>query len=494
MSLARDESAFGCYERATRRAQRAFVDLTVRPRVEHAHANHRVIPALTLQIVHAVFEEIVLDQSSLQPTLRALAKKLSNPFGPIRRAVRVYPVEEVTTRSEREVPPAEGGLDQEAIDAIWKSVEMLYRTGIHPAIALTVRRKGKIVLDRAIGHARGNSPGAPESAPKTLATPDTLFNFYSGSKAITAMLIHHLDDQGKLHVDDRVTEFIPEFAQGGKEDITIRHLLSHRAGIPTTGGVTELDMLSDPNEIRRLYCEAEAESIPGRKLAYHAVTAGFILGDIVEIATGRTIQQYLTEVVREPLGFENLQYGVPTEKLNNVARDAYTGITALPPFSTAIRRGFGAPMKEIVEMGRDDRFLTAVIPSGNIIAKPHEISRFFELLLRGGELDGTRVFNERTVRRATQETSYGEFDGIIFLPIRYGMGFMLGSKYVSFYGYDSEKAFGHLGFSSILGWADPERDISVALMTTGKPLITPESLFWLRIPWTVASQIPKLNP
>lgn len=434
-----------------------------------------------------------MDQSSLQPTLRALAKKISNPFGAIRRSIHVYPVEEVTTRSDRELPPEEGGLDKAVIDKIWRSVENLYRTGIHPAIAMTIRRNGKIVLDRAIGHTRGNSPGCPRNVEKTLATPDTLFNFYSGSKSITAMLIHHLDDQGKLHVDDRVTEFIPEFGQGGKEDITIRHLLSHRAGIPTTGGVTELDMLADPAEIRRIYCAAEAESVPGRKLAYHAVTAGFILGDIIEVVTGRTIQQYLTDVVREPLGFENLQYGVPKEKLPRVARDAYTGVRALPPFSTAIERGFGAPMEQIVEMGRDDRFLTGVVPSGNIIAKPHEISRFFELLLRGGELDGTRVFSERTVRRAMLETSYGEVDGIIFLPIRYGMGFMLGAKYVSFYGYDSEKAFGHLGFSSILGYADPERDISVALMTTGKPLITPESVFWLNIPWTVARQVPKLS-
>lgn len=440
-------------------------------------------------------EKNPVEHRSLQPKLEALVAKLPKlpkPLGAVRRVIRPYPPEEVTTISERELEPQAGGVDREAIDAIWSSVETLYKTRIHPAIALCIRRNGRIIVDRAIGHAHGNSPGTPPTVPRELATPDHLYNLFSGSKSITAMLIHYLDDHGLLHVDDPVVEFIPEFGQGGKETITIRHLLSHRAGIPTTQGTTDLSLLDDRAKIRQLYCEAQAESVPGMKLAYHAITAGFVLADIIEIVTGKDVQQFLTEVIREPLGFENFQYGVPREKLPLVARDAHTGFKSFPPISTKFYRGFGATVEDVVEMGRDERYLTAVVPSGNIIATPHEVGRYFELLLRDGTLDGARIFNPRTVRRAVLPTSYGEIDGIIGLPIRYGMGFMLGAKYVSFYGYDSEKAFGHLGFSSVLAWADPERDISVSLMTTGKPLVTPESILWLNVPWTIARTIPKI--
>src|SRR5205823_7554561 len=86
--------------------------------------------------------------------------------------------------------------------------------------------------DRAIGHASGNGPGDRPGAPKVLATPDTPFCIFSASKAITAMVVHLLDQRGLIHIDDRVCEYIPEFAKHGKDAITIAHVLSHRAGVP----------------------------------------------------------------------------------------------------------------------------------------------------------------------------------------------------------------------------------------------------------------------
>src|SRR5579883_2560959 len=147
--------------------------------------------------------------------------------------VRVFPAEEVTTRdAAAEVDPREVGLTAGGVAEMWGSVVRLYETGLHPAIALCVRRRGKVVLDRAIGHAHGNAPGAPEDAPRVLATPRTLFNLYSASKAMTAMVVHLLDQRGMLHLDDPVAEYVPEFARHGKDWITLRHILTHRAGIP----------------------------------------------------------------------------------------------------------------------------------------------------------------------------------------------------------------------------------------------------------------------
>ena len=97
----------------------------------------------------------------------------------------------------------------ELAPGIWGAVERLYRSRMHPAIQLCIRRHGEVILDRSIGHARGNSPGDSSDTPKVLATPDTPFNIFSASKAITATVIHLLDQQGYLHVDDPVTEYIP---------------------------------------------------------------------------------------------------------------------------------------------------------------------------------------------------------------------------------------------------------------------------------------------
>jgi CubicO group peptidase (beta-lactamase class C family) len=113
-----------------------------------------------------------------------------------------------------------------------------------------------------------------------------------------------------------------------------------------------------------------------------------------------------------------------------------------------------------------------------MVASADDLSRFYQLLLNGGELDGVRIFDRRTVRRATAEQSYLEFDFTLGLPLRYGTGFMLGGTYLSFYGPDTRHAFGHLGFTNVVGWADRERQVAGALLTSGKPLFHP-ALYYL---------------
>jgi CubicO group peptidase (beta-lactamase class C family) len=113
------------------------------------------------------------------------------------------------------------------------------------------------------------------------------------------------------------------------------------------------------------------------------------------------------------------------------------------------------------------------------------------MLLQGGELNGHRVFEPRTVWRATSEQSYGELDFTLGVPLRYGMGFMLGGEWLSLYGFDSQHAFGHLGLTNIVGWADPQRHLSVGIMTSGKPVVYPEMHRGLQLIYTIASSCPK---
>ncbi len=417
---------------------------------------------------------------------------LSYGFG-VAECVRVAPPEEVTsTNTAAEVDPAEAGLTRADVDAIWNAVVLLYRSGLHPAIGLCVRRHGKVVVDRAIGHLRGNAPTDPVDGARVPVRHDSLFNLYSASKAVTAMVIHLLDQRGRLHLDDRIVEYIPEFGRHGKEGATIRHLLSHRAGIPAIPGHrVSLDDLVDPVRIVDLLCNARPLYVPGRQLSYHAVTSGFLLGEIVRRVTGRDIRRYLRDEILDPLGFAGFDYGVDEARVNDVAVNAFTGIPPFPPASWMLERSLGVGAREATALSNDPRFLTAIIPSGNIISSANEASRFFELLLQGGTLDGVRIYEGRTVRRAVAEQSYLIVDSFLGLPVRYGMGFMLGSEAFSLYGPHSAKAYGHIGFTAVSVYADPERAISVAILTSGKPFITPGQLLWLNVARTIARHCPK---
>lgn len=391
------------------------------------------------------------------------------------RRIEVYPPEEVTTRAaDREVAPHDVDMSHSNIDAIHRGFLGLYKSGLYPAIALCIRRYGQVVFDRAIGHTRGFLPGDAPDVPPVLATPDTRFNVFSVSKAVTAMVAHHLEQRGLLHLDDAVAEYIPEFAAGRKHRITLRHILTHRAGIPSIpGDEVNLDLLSNPSRIIELICSTHTSHRPGRLVAYHALTGGFVIDEVVRRVTGKTIRAYLKQHILSPLGFDTFNYGIAPGRLHEVALNMYTGPPIPPPFAGMFKRALQLPFAKAVEVSNDPRFNTAIIPSGNIIGTANEASRFFQLLLAGGSLNGVRIFEERTIKRALMEQSYLELDLTLGLPIDYSTGFMLGSSVVSPYGLGTKRAFGHVGMSNVICFADPERAIAVGLMTSGKPFVSP---------------------
>ena len=111
----------------------------------------------------------------------------------------------------------------------------------------------------------------------------------------------------------------------------------------------------------------------------------------------------------------------------------------------------------MVETTNDERFLGAVVPSANIFATANEACRYFEMLRCGGTLEGHRIFAEETVQRAVGQSAFTELDSVIKLPIQYGLGFMLGNPLLSLFGPRTAGAFGHLGYTNVLVWADPQR-------------------------------------
>ena len=412
---------------------------------------------------------------------------------PLRR-IRLPDDLEAATARGREADPASVGLSEELVDGIWDSALDLYRSGVHPALQLCLRRQGEVVIDRAIGHARGNGPADDRDTPKVAATTETPFCVYSTSKAITAMVVHLLADRGALSIDDRVADHIPEYARHGKGEITIGHVLAHRAGVASLPrAALDLDLLADREHLTELICDAKPSSAPGKLLAYHAVSGGFILGEIVHRVTGRGIREVLADEILEPLDFRWGNYGVDPADLDEVGLSYITGPPLLPPVSNLVTRALGAPVDEVIEVSNDPRFLTGVIPAASVITSANELSRFFEIFRRGGELDGVRVISPETLRRALSEQSRLEIDLSLVFPTRFSYGLMLGAKVISLYGRDTDHAFGHLGLINIMGWADPERGISGGLVTSGKAILYPEVHRFYGVMQRIASVVPKVD-
>ncbi len=398
----------------------------------------------------------------------------------------------ITTVAEEDDPETVG-LQPRTIERIWESARELYRTGVHPAVQLCLRRNGKVVLNRAIGHARGNGPDDDRETPKKLVTPGTPYCVFSTSKGITAMVIHVLQDRGALDISDRVTDYIPEYGSHGKGDTKIAHVLAHRAGVPSLPKeLLDPDRMEDREFVINSLSDSKPFVKPGTLLAYHAVSGGFILGEIVQRVTGKTVREVLAEEILDPLGFRWGNYGVPPEAVDEVGLNYLTGPRLLPPLSTLVTRVLSQPIDKVVELSNDPRFLTATIPSANIIITGDELSRFFEIFRAGGELDGVRVMSIETLRRALTEQSRLEIDLSLGFPTRFSYGLMLGAKVLSLFGLDTDTAFGHLGMINIMGWADPERGISGGLITSGKAIVYPELPRFYGLMQRIASEVPKV--
>jgi len=398
----------------------------------------------------------------------------------------------VTTIAE-EADPRDAGMTENGVARIWKDAVGWYKSGVHPTVQLCVRREGKVVLDRAIGHARGNGPSDDEDSEKVLATPDTPFVVYSASKGVTAFVVHLLDERGLLHIADPVAEYIDGYERHGKDGVTIGHVLSHKAGVPNLPQeALDLDRLTDNDYLVELLVDAKPKSRPGRQLAYHAVSGGFILGEVVRQVTGTTIREVLAQEILDPLGFRWTNYGVAEEDLDTVGTDYVTGPPTLPPLSNLLTRALGRPFPELIEAANDPRFRRGIIPAANIVTTANELSRFYDVMRHGGELDGVRVMEERTIRRALLEQSHLEIDNTLGFPTRFSYGLMLGSERLSLYGPDTQQAFGHLGFTNILSWADPARALAATVITSGKPALYPEVHRFLGLTTRIAKEAPKV--
>lgn len=316
---------------------------------------------------------------------------------------------------------------------------------------VTVTLDGEVVADLWGGSA--------ERAGTRPFDDTTLPPVFSTGKAIIALLIARLVDQGRLSYDRRVADLWPEFGRAGKAGVTVGQLLSHQAGLPGLGRDVDPSFWYDREQVLRTLEDAAPMWAPGTASGYHPITFGFLAGEVFRRADAgaRTLGQALREDLAEPFGLD-LWWGLP---------DAQHGRTpemqkpSAPPFLgelDAIKRA--AFYTKGASPGRDTPdWRRAEFPAANLHADARALALAMSVVATGGRLNGRPFLSAAALREATRERVYGQ-DRVLPFAVSWGAGFMR-NRGVKVYG-PSDDAVGHSGWGGSCAFADPERRLSFA--------------------------------
>ncbi len=301
-------------------------------------------------------------------------------------------------------------------------------------------------------------------------TADTIVSVASTTKGMVALCAHMLAERGKLHLDAPVARYWPEFAAAGKQDIPVRWLLSHRAGLPAIRRTLPAEALFDWTAMTEAIAESAPWWTPGAGHGYHAITYGHLVGEVIRRADGRTVGTFLSEEVTAPLGADFF-IGVPAEADGRAAE-----VLAPPPpgeptiWDTILADPESVSARTFLNPPRTPNLINtrawraAEIPAANGHTSARGAARVYAALARGGELDGVRLLEPATIDRATEEQSRGR-DTVLTLPTRFASGFMLGMPGGIFNCGPGRRTFGHPGQGGSIGFADPDARIGFGYVT-----------------------------
>lgn len=298
---------------------------------------------------------------------------------------------------------------------------------------------------------------------------ETLFNVFSVTKAVAATAVHLQAERGLVDYDAPIATYWPEFAAEAKATATIRHALTHRTGIPQMPDGTSPEMMCDWD----LMCRKIAGMAPifpvGGDPAYHSVTFGWILGEIVRRTDPkeRTFQQFVQDEIAAPLGVTDLWLGIPdavegriAELRNDNAKDPK------PPADSDFVRSVPLNVQLVPEVFERPDIRRACIPAVGGIFNARSSARFWGMLANGGELDGVRLLStERVMDFNRPRPSNAAPDPVYFgmpMPLSEA-GFWLGEALPPVAAVKNPRAICCPGAGGSIAWADLDRGISVAI-------------------------------
>lgn len=310
---------------------------------------------------------------------------------------------------------------------------------------------------------------------------DTLSLSFSTTKGVVGALLHVLADRGALDLDDPVAQHWPEFGVNGKHSISVRQLLCHESGLYDIRGLIDhaRQMLDWDEMVMRLEAAVPAHT-PGEKSGYHGLTWGWLVGELIQRVSGRTVSDAVQVELARPLGLDGLYVGrlpaeararradlleyrmhtQPLEAARKQARRLARGarIARLPFDFDRLEGALLPPGIETIDWNSDD-VADACIPSANGYFTARSLAGLYSVLAGGGERDGVKIVSRETLGRMTVVQNRG-FDLVVPIP----MHWRLGHHRIPVPGRELPRPFGHFGFGGSGAWADPRRDLAVAVV------------------------------
>ncbi len=328
-------------------------------------------------------------------------------------------------------------------------IEAAIRAGKLPGAVLLVGHDGKIVYRKAYGD-RSVMPTVEQM------TPDTIFDCASLTKVIaTTACMMKLYEQGKFRLNDRVTEYIPEF-QGGESPITIRELMTHFSGLRPDVPLTP--ELNSYEAAIKIACADPPEAAPGTRHIY-SDTNFILVGEIVRRLSGQSLVDFARKNIYLPLGMKDTMFLPPASLIPRIA-------------PTEVDSATGMPFRGVVHDPRA-RAMGGVAGHAGLFSTADDLAKFAQMMLNGGELHGVRVFSPLTVEKFTEpQTPLDQ-------PILRGLGWDIDSPYSSNRGeLFPIGSYGHTGFTGTSIWIDPYSKSYVILLANAvhphmRPSIVP---------------------
>jgi CubicO group peptidase (beta-lactamase class C family) len=298
---------------------------------------------------------------------------------------------------------------------------------------------------------------------------DTMSMSFSTTKGVVATTLHRLADRGEVEYNEPVATYWPEFAQAGKENITVRHLLTHRAGLhPIKPLVDDASEILDWDHMAAKLAAAAPVWEPGTRPGYHALTFGWLVGEVIRRVTGLSVRDAVRREVAEPLGLDGLHIGAPPEVRDDVADLIFdpSSQERLDKMTTWMekRDRFRPFVDALVVDGFNDYVNTdeiyeAQIPAANGVFTARSLARMYAALATPGDFDGEPLISADTMERATVVQST-QRDAVVMFPMRWRLGYHLAATTAG----APPEGFGHFGFGGSGAWGDPETGLAVAMV------------------------------
>ena len=361
-----------------------------------------------------------------------------------------------TPQSRADLPspadaPVQGDCDPR-FAAVREVFQANFAAGSETGAALAVHLHGEPVLDLWGGwrDARHSQPWQR----------DTLVCCYSVGKAVAAILIWRLVERGVLDIDGRVTDWWPEFAQAGKEDVRIRWLLSHQAGLPAIRRPLPRGSQLHWERMCAALAAQEPWWPPGTAHGYHSNTQGFLIGELIRRATGIRIGAFLQQEISQPAEIE-FHFGTNPEDDERTAdilpMQQPPDLLRSPPNPLQLLANRNPPQIETGPGSQNSReYRAAEFPSTNGQGNARALARLYGALATDGAVDGTQILHPTSIARAAAEQVYG-LDRVLGRRTRFGSGFQLAMRERPLG--PNPETFGHFGGGGSLGFADRKAGI-----------------------------------